>query len=123
MNRLKYWKKQDDDTIRIKVAELAGWKREDRPMFHPVQTTTEGWLHPTNGGWYGGAAHEVLPNYPQDLNAMHEAEEWMLHHDDDRWCKYMGVLTDMSMHFYIPCIQHVPARQRAEAFILTMENS
>ena len=58
--------------------------------------------------------HSTSQNYSQDLNAMHEAEKKLT---NDQWVEY-GLNLDRLNVFPIV---HATARQRAEAFVLTME--
>lgn len=58
-------------------------------------------------------------DYCNDLNAMHEAEEWLINSGLHRWVAYteqlgwIGVSPDRK-------IIHATARQRAEAFLKTL---
>lgn len=75
-----------DDQLRIKLAELLGWKigRRKFKMAHGWRTGVR-WEHPTNHfvaamGLYGNGYSTkpmiyALPNYPGCLNACHEAEK------------------------------------------------
>ena len=57
-----------------------------------------------------------VPDYINDLNAMHEAEE---HLSTEEIKTYMGHLLDI-MGISVWCITHVSAEQRAEAFLKTI---
>jgi len=109
-----------DEALRIKVAEFCGWVREDRPMIHPVQVTEEGWIHPTNGGWYGGYAERVLPNYPKDLNACHEIVASLDPIQMERWKMHLHYATTAYAVDAVAML-NATSRQRCEAFVLTME--
>lgn len=54
---------------RIAVAEACGWNIQDAAC----PTGVRMWTHPKHP--YGWRADSDLPNYPADLNAMHEAEK------------------------------------------------
>jgi hypothetical protein len=77
------------------------------------------------GDW---VMHDVtVPNYPNDLNAMHEAEALKLTTLSLRM-DYLAHLFDLSEGFasgYPPGYgkAHSTARQRATAFVLTMEGT
>ena len=55
---------------RIAIAEACGWKRSDlRPSWcHP-----DNWSMAKNGSFEVWVSQDKLPNYLNDLNAMHEA--------------------------------------------------
>jgi len=101
-----------DRALCIEVAELCGWKdMEDRKGF---------------GIWYGRKPPEyngysILPDYSNDLNAMHEAEERILHKDLIGTGTYQRYLANLES----VCAPRNPifatARQRAEAFVATMQ--
>ena len=56
---------------------------------------------------------EVIPDYLNDLNAMHEAEDTM--YDGQLWIEYENVLTTAMDH--VGGQFHATAAQRAEAFL------
>jgi len=118
---LKEVQKLSDEEIRIKVAELCGWHSvEIRPY-----VDTKNPLGVEKGQAIWPHTLKRIPNYPQDLNAMHEAEK-LLPEDMDTRCLYADFLTfttdgiwrDAKRRF--ECAT-ATARQRAEAFALTME--
>ena len=122
-------KKISDEELRIKVAELCGWKPEvDRRDLTCICT-----IWTKNGKVASSSGH--LPDYPQDLNAMHEAEE-LLQLCNDPECKH-DECGKGTWGFYTRTLDEVvddnfqkggswgvsysaTARQRAEAFVLTM---
>jgi hypothetical protein len=96
---------------RITIAEacrwtkISDWKAAGINGQHP----TEPWT-------------EVIPDYLNDLNAMHEAEE-SLHGRLDLWWNYMDTLEKVSVEFNpLGCGSqiHATATQRAEAFLKTI---
>ena len=119
---LKQVQALSDEELKVKVAELCGWGR--RPSKHPQGT---------GGQWpWVNSAHECLcvyddwnlPSYPRDLNAMHEAEKMI---PDLKWDAYFGYVTqdgywssEASDASY--ALLTATARQRAEAFVLVMQN-
>lgn len=116
------WKELTAEEQRVKVAELCG--------FYSIG----------NEDWVGMRGHRSeyhpIPNYLNDLNAMHEAEEklsdrqrkesygWALagivHCGDDEEEDYDGIDTCV-LKDDIDFLFHATAAQRAEAFVLTME--
>jgi hypothetical protein len=90
-----------DQQQRIAIAEACGWTRKKG---------IRAWNRPNNNGW---DCLEQLPDYTNDLNAMHEAEK---------------VLTAEQRRSYVNCIFNLPvsecesntfatAAQRAKAFL------
>jgi hypothetical protein len=67
-----------------------------------------GGLYKTDAGYV-----RTCPSYCSDLNAMHEAEKMLL--DTEDWVGYHDELRDM-----IFPVWHATARQRAEAFLRTI---
>lgn len=124
------WVKLTPEQQRIKVAELCGWKKTDRVQ--PV-TCLPLWEHPTRH-WYftdGTIGSKVcktaenLPDYLNDLNAMHEAEEYLDPRTDlpgRYYQELIGVVYDWDYLHGIDGLQvaRAPAAKRAEAFVLTM---
>jgi hypothetical protein len=94
--------KMTDEEINATIAEACGRKR--RP----------------DGGWYpdnGSAGTQAILNYCNDLNAMHEAENtltdanmFVMAHHIERLVSAKG------QHYF-----HATARQRAEAFLRTLD--
>lgn len=104
------WVKLIPQEQRIKVAELCGWERDYKSNLRggPV------WVK--NGSIAG---FDGLPEYLNDLNAMHGVEmnmpnQRLLDYDTILWniCQNASGKTGAI---------HATARQRAEAFVLTME--
>lgn len=87
------------------IAEALGWHRVNHAVYDWVDT--EG-------------LHRTLPDWPNDLNAMHEAEKML---DTVQKTRYAGHLYeqvfqpgDMAFHSL-----HATAAQRAEAFLRTLD--
>jgi len=97
-----------DEQLRIKVAELVGWEPEILDVCHTV-----GHIH-----------HELseMPDYLNDLNAMHEAEHLLR---DDDWDGIGEYLAHLRRAMNIGCdewrLPFATARQRAEAFVAVMQ--
>ena len=117
-------KKLTDDELRIRVAELRGYKRAS--MLQPG-TGLPLWEHPTEMVHATDGTplfpHRViasnLPNYPQDLNAMHEVEDALTEEQYNRFCDILWNMCGGASGKFGAI--HSTARQRAEAFVLTME--
>lgn len=94
--------------MRVAIAEKCGWTN-----------TEEGWWSPKDRL----GMRELMfapPNYPADLNAMHEAEKVL---KDGPWDTYIEALDSivnpiwrMTKDFEQWCIARATAAQRAEAF-------
>ena len=93
---------------RVAIAEACGW------------TETEAWLDgrrcferaDSNAGW----DFDSLPNYLNDLNAMHEAEKVLVRLQWVSYLRRLQALCDESVSWPI----HATASQRAEAFLRTI---
>lgn len=91
-----------DEQINIAIAEACGWWGNIKlidgiPFGRPPKITSE---------------YIELPDYCNDLNAMHEAEKVLT---ADQWHRY-----DAIMPLRDPQKIHCTARQRAEAFLRTI---
>lgn len=104
---------------RIAIAEACGWRAKDGVHWYPPG------LHPAQNviGYH-------LPDYLDDLNAMHEAEKMLKWEDRKR---YHTALADVAGFSYSEAdteeetqldwncrICHATAAQRAEAFLRTL---
>lgn len=114
-------KAMSDEELRVKVAQLDGWKSEvdSRDLTCICVTWTKGnKVVPGNGH---------LPDYPQDLNSMHEAEKVLkkgLTGTRNQKSTYRLVLYRILQAAGEDAVEwgHATARQRAEAFVLAMED-
>jgi len=112
-----------DEEKRIKVAELTGeWSR--------IQMSEDAWPDGIEEGWVGpgvlfghrdGVGHPnhliPLPDYLNDLNAMHEAEKRLT---GDRRLLYIDCLTPMGNDFERREGCFATASERARAFVESM---
>jgi len=104
---------------RIAIAEKCGWKRCRIPTQGRDDPLPRGWALNGNGGW---GARDRLPNYLNDLNAMHEAEKVL---DAFQWELYREELAESctplsqcrSKEQQYKFAMHATAAQRAEAFL------
>lgn len=113
-----------DEQMRIAIAEACGWSEID--SYIGQEKMPEGLLKGQNPKYKGGKKEE-LPDYLNDLNSMHEAEEYIK--DWPKWVKMLAkviagvpnatraggtkVFVDRSI------LARATARQRAEAFLKT----
>lgn len=108
---------------RIAIAEACGWERVSLPgMLLQYRL----WKHRDADGedhknW---KTNSQLPDYLNDLNAMHEAEKVLT---KKQWFNYVGRLHDLVMPDLGPddagvqAMIHATAAQRAEAFLRTID--
>jgi len=99
-----------EEQQRITIAEACGWTRCEGSMGYETR--------------YRGTPSEttvrvLLPDYLNDLNAMHEAETHLLRMDTN--CGYWECYSN-SLITMLGCsdIFHATATQRAEAFLRTI---
>lgn len=90
-----------DQEINIAIAEACGWKFDD---------SMEMWLSPNDIHFFPWQ----LPNYCNDLNAMHEAEEHLRGHQFQRYAEMLDDIIGSLGGI------RATARQRAEAFLRTL---
>jgi hypothetical protein len=99
---------------RIAIAKACGWKLvEDNPDYEPYWEDPKGNMIGISFGEYR------LPNYLNDLNAMHEAENVLNDLNLYRKFLYLVVLEDPSNISNEPA--WATATQRAEAFLRTLD--
>ena len=95
---------------RIAIAETCGWT-EIKP-----QRLTTGIGYYRTGKLHGvrkdGSRDYFVPNYLNDLNAMHFAEQF-IRRDHDKWGLYLQFLNRTAPE----CRVHATAAQKAEAFL------
>jgi len=85
---------------RIAIAEACGWKQIP------------------DGRWkLDGKVELFLPNYLNDLNAMHDAEETL---DYNQMNRYQNIELSRFVHTGTTWICSATAAQRAEAFLRTL---
>lgn len=135
-----------DEQIRTCIAEACGWKKVGHSLAglggfppagyekHPLPSPE---AHPQDwrirDGYHPGEQWFTLPDYLNDLNAMHEAEAFAMSDlmDSDQWEEYgkhletyhpsATLLTGESVDYHeFATLMHSTARQRAEAFLRTL---
>ena len=105
---------------RIKIAEACGWKK-----VYKGPEIDDCFIDPH--GKY--LVERLVPNYPNDLNAMHEAEKMLLRptsHDnamerDEKFVLWDNYIEKLASKMGRDDIAHATAAQRAEAFGLTLD--
>ena len=94
---------------RIKIAEACGWKR------HPLQMNKNFWIHfPSEKQ---ARDDSDLPDYLNDLNAMHEAEKVL---GEPLCYEYVDYLPKNYKGRTNFALAHATAAQRAKAFLRTL---
>ena len=109
------WIKLTPEEQRIKVARLCGWKKhnKEQAMF---------WA-PTNGLNPKTGKLDIMPDYLNDLNAMHEVLKIMRPMQTHNFeVNLMDVVApEVRMTIQPFELIQATAAQRAEAFVITME--
>jgi len=96
---------------RIKIAEACGWKWHSR---------TKGSIKVWDNGLDYVFYDSQLPDYLNDLNAMHEAEKVLTKEQRIDHMEWLGMCSDdygQKVWAYV----HATAAQRADAFLRTIE--
>jgi hypothetical protein len=106
---------------RTAIAEACGWQELDRHSITERGITLTGTLDPRRRWWRHAESKTIcdewdIPDYLNDLNAMHEAEK--IFADDDSFRGYEAQLDKV-----VPMSERwifATAAQRADAFIATL---
>lgn len=112
-------KKLTDDELNKKIAIFDGWE------YVPEKIGDDQWALFRDGHWKGG--EQDIPDYCNDLNAIYKVVLGLT--ENQQQMKYNQYMYDVVGGKNITLIQWgwaflmATARQRAEAFILTMENN
>jgi hypothetical protein len=94
-----------DKQINKAVVVLRGWRFvEDNPYYEPYWEDPKGNMLSAYLDWF--------PNYAGCLNAMHDAEEWLMREDLHAYGCYVVNLYDKHSN-----VIHVTARMKAEEFL------
>ena len=113
------WAGMTDKAKTIKVARLCGWKKIKKYL--DTRDILEGLVTMANGTWGWG----VVPDYLNDLNAMHKAVAQMT---EVQFCQYVKLLCGYQGHKgRLPWsggdagrAEKATAAERAVAFVLAM---
>jgi hypothetical protein len=98
-----------NEQINIAIAMLRGWKFiEDDTDYEPY------WEDPA-GNMIGAKNMVSFPNSAGCLNAMHDAEKWLMHKEPHAYMRYVDNIYDNHSN----CI-HLTARIKAEEFLQTL---
>lgn len=103
------------------IAEACGWRFQDHVKASDKSFATMCWIRPGNAEWQP----EELPDYINDLNAMHEAEK-VLVTEKECFCYAVRIaelvkgFPNDSFEGVSSYIWHATAAQRAEAFLKTI---
>lgn len=97
---------------RIKIAEACGWTY----IFDWGAAGMNG-KHPSE------PLVEIIPDYLNDLNAMHEAEKMLTEHQWDEYERVLRLVCDGCSYYEGAGkeLLHATAAQRAEAFLKTID--
>jgi hypothetical protein len=102
----------NNEKQRIAIAEACGWKPGRCPCGEEL---CDAWKTPTGDNW------EYVPDYLNDLNAMHEAEKTL---NELQLVAYSDKLYDLAVEHQRKtgkwCYLSMSASQRAEAFLRTI---
>lgn len=97
------------DEQRIAIAEACGWTE--------VTPSSVAGISPVGRECQGANWGKPIPDYPNDLNAMHEAEKVLT---DAQWITYIAKLHDDVVIYPTKRAVTATAAQRAEAFLRTL---
>jgi hypothetical protein len=118
----KQGNRMTEEQINAAIAEACGWRLHGSPEH---QKTTEGWQfgHQFAINPFGKVvSRNSIPNYCNDLNAMHEAEKMLTRLNRHDFCDaLLDIVADSTNHLWDLCeVLTATARQRAEAFLRTL---
>ncbi len=113
---------------RIALAEWAGWRYSPDADSSIKHEATMAWYRPGNSPWQ----LEQLPDYLNDLNAVHKLEE-KLRENSHAWAKYGEQLQEIVNHYPVgvvpdyhrdlrslASVAHATAAKRCEALLKTL---
>ena len=106
---------------RIAIAKACGWKKMNWNEATVYGASTHGFRvwkskHQDSIMSYKGRVGERIPDYLNDLNAMHEAENVLT---NEQWWLFVEFLTEIRGGGVALCIS-ANAAQRAKAFLKTL---
>lgn len=104
-----------DHKQRIAIAEACKWRRE---YIFGNGVDDYVWIHPTNGKAYPDMLC-YLPDYLNDLNSIHEAENFLTEDQQRRYFFHLFKTQRLDDGALWKAV-HITARQRAEAFLKTL---
>lgn len=102
------------EDINRAIAEHLGWRCQRHVSDENKAWATMCWIRPGNEEWQ----QEQIPNYAEDLNAMHEAEKTLTDEDfEQHYGPFLGAAAHARSRRALIC---ATAAQRAEAFVRTI---
>jgi len=105
-----------EEQMRIAIAEACGWTEI---VHHKLHAGNEGLLG-THIAADGVRDRDWVPDYLNDLNAMHEAEKVLVEKGVNSWWAYVALINRHNpTPFGLETAVQATARQRAEAFLKT----
>jgi len=122
-----------NEELNVEIAEFRGWRNIREQDYHSFGTDpyidgpSQVWvgIHPESD--VDSKEYEVIPDYCNDLNAMHDAEKHVLDFSrfGDELAKvvlgYTGTPEDITLDYWaLQRVAHANGRQRAEAFVKTI---
>jgi len=127
------------DEINKIIAEFCGWKNIRELDYQPIGTDpyidgpSQVWvgIHPESD--VDSKEYEVIPDYCNDLNAMHEVVEMLKGDDDIKYVNYLFASVGINRYYYMGAtpeafpadrqmkVINASALQRAEAFLRTID--
>ncbi len=111
-----------DQEINAEIAEYCGWRNIIEKDYQPFGTNE--YIDGPSQVWVGIhpeldadiKEYEVIPDYCNDLNAMHEAEKMLNEKQEDIMNNTLWDIMDGRKYLW-----HSTASQRAKAFVKTIE--
>jgi hypothetical protein len=102
-----------NEQINIAIAEECGWTKVFSDEWGPLRGLKSG------DKFYTGCAFTIVPDYCNDLNAMHDAEKAL---NPIKASEYARMLTSIAWESEQPVFAPMTAtaRQRAEEFLRTL---
>ena len=125
-----------NEELNVEIAEYYGWRNIREQDYQPFGTDpyidgpSQVWvgIHPESD--VDSKEYEVIPDYCNDLNEMHDAEKYIL--DFSRFGRFgdelakvvlghTGTPEDITLSYWaLQRVTHANGRQRAEAFLRTI---
>lgn len=97
---------------RITIAEACGWRLDPMVSLDMKEVAIMCWIRPGNSDWQT----EKLPDYLNDLNAMHEAEKVLTPRQQLYYQVFLQKLIGLPKPGCFDLI-HATAQQKAQAFL------
>jgi len=109
MNEIKTHDTMSPEAQRIKIAEACGWV---------MRKNVSDWLAPDGMVYQNWGGFTSCPDYLNDLNAMHEAEQTLTGNQGGDYVSYLWLIIQRDKSR--PASWHATAAQRCEAFLRTI---